>query len=366
MIRSYILPLAGVGALIFATLHVVKAAQPKPVLDPPVAPARTPFSDTIAGAGIAEPRTENISIGAHVPGVVAEVFVRVGQQVKRGEVLFRIDDRQLRAELSVREAMLASAEAQLAKLEDMPRAEELPPAEAKVREGKATLERHEDVLERSRRLRASRVLPEEELIRAQKEYESAREQLSRAQAEYELLRAGAWGPDKAVARAGVRQARAQVEETRVELDRLGVRASVDGEVLQVNVRPGEFVGTPPGQAFVVLGDIRRLYVRVDIDEHDIPRFRTGAPARASVRGAQHVEFPLQFIRVEPYVIPKKSLTGDNTERVDTRVLQVIYAVDSSDHRLYVGQQLDVFVDLAGEPDDSSTGMLAANQNRNDR
>ena len=54
------------------------------------------------------------------------------------------------------------------------------------------------------------------------------------------------------------------------------------------------------------------------------------------------------MRVEPYVVPKKSLTGDNTERVDTRVLQVIYALVSADRRVYVGQQLDVFVNVGAQ------------------
>jgi HlyD family secretion protein len=88
----------------------------------------------------------------------------------------------------------------------------------------------------------------------------------------------------------------------------------------------------------------RLHVRIDIDEHDIPRFRPGLPAKASLRGHSESAYPLNFVRVEPYVIPKKSLTGDNSERVDTRVLQVIYSLDTSDKPIYVGHQLDVFID----------------------
>jgi multidrug resistance efflux pump len=174
----------------------------------------------------------------------------------------------------------------------------------------------------------------------------AREQYARAKADLALQKAGAWGPDKEVARAAVKQAEASVAQTKIELDRLSVVALVDGEVLQVNVRPGEYVGAPPGQALVVLGSVRQLHVRVDIDEHDVPRFRPGAPARAMLRGDPSQEFPLRFVRVEPYVIPKKSLTGDNTERVDTRVLQVIYALDSKAAGVYVGQQVDVYVEGA--------------------
>ena len=125
-----------------------------------------------------------------------------------------------------------------------------------------------------------------------------------------------------------------------------IRALVDGEVLQVNVRPGEFVGAPPSQALIVLGNVTQLHVRVDIDEYDIPRFVPEAPARATLKGQPDEFFPLKFVRIEPYVVPKKSLTGDNTERVDTRVLQVIYAIDTGGKRLFVGQQLDVFIDAS--------------------
>jgi len=173
----------------------------------------------------------------------------------------------------------------------------------------------------------------------------ARRQLAQAKAEDALLKAGAWRPDKEIARANVELAEAQVLQTKTDLDRALVRAPRDGVVLQVNVREGEYVGTPPGQALMLLGAVNdKVHVRVDINEHDIPRFRPGAPARASLRGDPRQDFPLTFVRVEPYVLPKKSLTGDNTERVDTRVLQVIYAVEARYRPLYVGQQVDVFIE----------------------
>ena len=88
-----------------------------------------------------------------------------------------------------------------------------------------------------------------------------------------------------------------MQETQTELDRLVIRALVDGEVLQVNVRPGEFVGAPPSQALVVLGNVTQLHVRVDIDEYDIPRFVADAPARATLKG-QPNEFLPAAIRAD--------------------------------------------------------------------
>ena len=67
-------------------------------------------------------------------------------------------------------------------------------------------------------------------------------------------------------------------------------------------------------------------------------------AVAYLRGNRDIGCDLKFYRIEPYVIPKKSLTGDSTERVDTRVLQVLYTFEPGDKPIYVGQQMDVFIE----------------------
>ncbi|HMP01506.1 MAG TPA: biotin/lipoyl-binding protein, partial [Gemmatales bacterium] len=186
-------------------------------------------------------------------GVAVEVFVRVGQQVERGTPLFRLDDRMLQAELKLREAALGLAQAQLLKLEQMPRPEELPAYEARVREAEATLSDLEDQLSRYRVVFARGAGMGEEMTRREKAADVAKEQLRRARAEFNLMKAGAWDADKAIAQATVLQAAAQLQQTKTDLDRLVVRALVDGEVLQVNVRPGEYVGAQPGQALIILG-----------------------------------------------------------------------------------------------------------------
>ena len=176
--------------------------------------------------------------------------------------------------------------------------------------------------------------------------QAAQEVYDRMKAELGLMRAGAWEPDKLIASANVTQNRAQLDMTNVEIDRLSVKAPIDGEVLQVNVRPGESVGTPANQPLIVLGNIDSLHVRVEIDENDIHRFSADGMAEARLRGDPKQRFKLSFVRVEPFVIPKRSLSGVNTERVDTRVLQVIYAIEKGTIPLYVGQQVDVFLESA--------------------
>jgi multidrug resistance efflux pump len=343
-----VVPVLAAAMFGLAVYHVVRASQTLPAPSPPAEPARTPFARTIAGAGLVEAQTENIAIGSTLSGVVLEVYVpvdEVGKQVKAGAPLFRVDDRHLLAQLEYQGAGLASARVQLAKLEQQPRPEELPPSAAKVRTAQANVALQRDLAERARRLSSSEAMSREDVSQRLLALEVARQQLAQAEADDQLLRAGAWEADKAVSRAAIAMAAAQVKQTRTEIERALVRAPVDGRVLQVNVRPGEYVGNQPGQALMVLGHAQELHVRVNVDERDVDRFRPGLRARAVTRGAARHAYALRFVRVEPYIIPKKSLTGDNTERVDTRVLQVIYALEGTDRAVYVGQQLDVFIDI---------------------
>jgi multidrug resistance efflux pump len=350
MWKQFVIPLIALGALAYAGAHVVRSQQAPPNKQPLVEPARSPFGQTVAGAGIVEARsdashTANIAVGSLSPGVVTRLPIRVGQLVNEGEPLFELDDRQLRAELALREATLASMKAQLTRLEQMPRPEELPPLEAKIREAEANLVDLVDQERRAAQIVRTGAIDEETYFRRKQAVAVGRQQLEKAQADLALAKAGAWQADLAVSRAALAQAEAQVQQTKIDLDRLIVRAPIAGTVLQLNLRIGEYVGTPPNQALVVLGDLSRLHVRVDIDENDIHRFRRESPAKAALRGDPRTQFDLKFVRVEPFVVPKKSLTGDNVERVDTRVMQAIYEVQNANAALYVGQQVDVFVEV---------------------
>jgi HlyD family secretion protein len=344
-VTQRILPLVALGLLGFAAWYVWSTRPVTRNPAPPIEPARNPFADALAAAGIVEAQTENIAVGSATPGVVVEVLVEVGDEVKAGAPLFRLDDRELRGELEVKRAAVAQSRSELVRLEAEPRQEKIPVVAASVDEAQALVAREVDALKRVEETFARKVATEQELIERREALAAAKAALARSQADLDLLEAGAWQYDRDVAKAAQSRAEAEAAKIEIELDRLVVRALVAGRVLQVNVRPGEFVGTPANQPLVILGNTDRLHVRVDIDEYDIPRFQTGSRAAAVPRGSLQEHYPLEFVRVEPFVVPKKSLTGDTTERVDTRVLQVIYEFDPAGRPpLFVGQQVEVFID----------------------
>ena len=341
------LPLAALMLLGFAGWYVWNSRMVADNPPPPIAPAQSPFAATLAAAGIVEAQTENIAVGSALAGVVTVVSVRVDDEVVFGTPLFRLDDRKLKSELAVAKSRVSEAQSELAKLAAEPRPERVPVLLAQVAEARSNVIRETDAVQRAEETFAKGVITEQELIERKEALEGTQARLNRAEADLTLLQAGSWEYDRDIARAAIARAEAEVARIETELDRLTVRALVAGRVLQINVRPGEFVGTPPGQPLIILGNIDQLHVRVDIDEFDIPRFRSTATASAVPRGSLQTRYPLEFVRIEPFVVPKRSLTGETTERVDTRVLQVIYSCDPTGlPALFVGQQMEVFIDAA--------------------
>jgi len=351
--KKFGLPLLALVALIFAAASAWKWRSVYKSTPPPQPPPTAGFVHTVGAVGLVEASSENIAISTPVPGLAVKVYVKAGERVKAGQKLFSLDDRDLLAELEVRRAALEVARQKLAKLEQAPRAEEIPPAEARVREAEAALA---DAAVQQRLIESvtdKRAIREEDLQRRRLAAKAAAARLDEARAALALLKSGAWEPDLKIARADVAQAGAQVRRLETDIERLSVRAPMAGEILQLNVRAGEYAQagglTKP---LIVMGDTSRLHVRADVDENEAWRIRAGASAQASERGAGGRKVQLEFVRFEPYVTPKKSLTGDSTERVDTRVLQVIYRFKDPSVPFRVGQQMDVFIatdQQRGEP-----------------
>ena len=102
------------------------------------------------------------------------------------------------------------------------------------------------------------------------------------------------------------------------------------------------MGGGGAQPFIEMGQTRPLYIRVDVDEEQAPRVAMGEDAFVSPRGAAEQQVMATFVRAEPLVVPKRSLTNSAQERVDVRVLQIIYELPESD-LFRVGQQIDAFI-----------------------
>jgi len=324
MIRKFLLPLLAIVGLGAAIFMVIRGNRTVPVVQPVVPSAQAPFTSSLFGPGIVEASSENIAIGTPVSGIVTAIYVKWGDRVKAGAPLFKVDTRDLEAQLLPANAKVKEMEAQLL------------PAAAKVNEAEATTAKAENRLKVGEGLEPGVSISVEEMSNRRFDTGIDKAVVASAQAQVEQIK------------SQIESAKAQVEQIKRDLEVRTIRAPISGRILQMKTRLGEYaqsgvLGTP----LMLLGDDTNLHVRVDIDENDAWRFRPCAGAVASVRGNPDIKTRLQYVRTDPDVVPKVLLTGDTTQRTDARVLQVVYSFDPKSLPLYVGQQMDVFIEAAG-------------------
>jgi multidrug resistance efflux pump len=342
------IPLLAAAMISFAGWSIAAKHSSRTVTSPPIAAPTNPYENNVAGTGIVEPASEVIALATERGGVVTRIGVVGGDWVKAGQPLFAIDDRNYRAVVAQDEAAVAAAEASIATIE-----QSLIQQRNTIDQARATLDSVE-----AERLRASLDQTRyAELVRdtwaPRQRLETAAADAQKAEASVAAAKAALAGARQQIevlsaqrkeAEAKLGQARATLEQARVDLDKTVVKAPIDGAILKVNVRLGEYAQTGVlSDPLMTMGSVDPLHVRVDIDETETWRIRSGHTALARLRGNPEISAPLAFVRFEPYVLPKRSLTGDTTERADTRVLQAIYEFAPDAFPAFVGQQVDVFI-----------------------
>lgn len=254
--------------------------------------AEKPFSECISGTGIIESVGKNIDIAPYYSGRIAEVYVEEGSTVAPNTPLFKLNDLEARASL---ESMKAEYESQ----------------NALVKNIKQQFQRFENLENKS--------------AISEQDYTSKALELEKANAELKRIAA-------------------KIKEQELNISHALIKSPVRGEVLQVNVRPGEYISTIGTPAPIILAESSNYQVRTDIDEINASLIKPHQKAYAFLKGDTSKKFPLEFIRIEPFMVPKKDLTGNTAERNDIRVLQIIYQCKKPNFPIYIGQQLEIYIE----------------------
>lgn len=315
-------------------------AVPKQVVSHPF----SPFSSYISAVGVVEASGGNISIGSAVDRIVKEIDVKVGEKVKKQDVLFRLESDDLEAELVSRNIDYEDAEANLKRLKALPREEDVAIALAQLEIAKIGMEQAKSLYERVKGLQNGAV-SQEEISRRRFVYEESQAKYEQAKADTNKTKAGTWPPDLDIAELQVKKSKALVDRIKADIERTVIRAPMDATVLQIKIHEGEFPPVNYSQdPAMIIGDTKQMSLRVSINQFDASYYDSSSPAVAFLQGNGDIGFPLQFMYLEPYFVPKNSLSNDIREQVDTRVLQAVYSFEAGDAQLFVGQQMDVFIE----------------------
>jgi len=330
-----------------------------PAQAPVFSPAPNPYAKGIYAQGIVESQQAsgaNINIYPEVAGVITQVLVAEGQPVRKGAPLVMLDDSVQRATAEQQKSQAEAAFALLQELRAQPRPETLKLAEAQVAAAKASLGNAQDQFAKQKQSYDldPKSVSRDALDNFGNALKIAQANLEVAQKQYELTRAGAWSYD---IRNQERQYRAQAKAyaaASAVLSKYAVKAPADGVVLAISAAAGSYVspqGTfdtySQGAAPVIVMGAPQDYlgVRVYVDEILVHRLPEHARMRATmfIRGTS-LSAPLQFVRVQPYVSPKIELSNQRTERVDVRVLPLIFKFEQTKKlNLYPGQLVDVYI-----------------------
>jgi len=357
-VRKSVFALSGIGLIAGCALAYLSAVT-QPPLPPAFTPTTNPYPNGIYANGILESDQasgENINIYPEVPGTVKHISVSEGQQVKEGTILLELDDSIQKATV---EQLQSQAQAALSLLEEVkaqPRKETLDIAEAQVTAAETSWKTTHDELAKQQTAYNldPKSISKDALDTAANAFATAAANLDVARKQRDLTRAGAWIYD---IHSQERQYTALCSSSRSAealLSKYRLRAPKDGVVLAVNPTVGTFV-SPQGTydtytqgmaPVIVLGSPHtRLNVRCYVDEILIPRLPdcSRLKAQMSIRGSG-VKIPLEFVRVQPVVSPKIELSDQRLERVDVRVLPIVFRVPKcTELSLYPGQLVDVYI-----------------------
>lgn len=295
MFRKIGLPLIALIGIACTLFMIYRGRQTPKTAPLKTTIARLPFTNYVAGEGLIESIHDNREIGVPFPNIVTDVFVESGDRVHKNQPLFKLDTRQIDADIAQAQAACQVAQAKLAlHTKNFSYYEKLTTKQAVSKQEYTNA-------------RFQKIIAHKEFIAAQKEIERL-----------DMMR-----------------------------HRSIICSPIDGMVLQSHVHAGESanINSFEQKTLMLIGNTESLQLRANIAEEDAWKVTHGAPAIAFIRSNHAHAIPLKFSFIEPYIIPKQSLTGSDFERVDTRVLQVVYTFEKNDMPLYAGQLLDVYIQV---------------------
>jgi HlyD family secretion protein len=298
------------GAVLAAALGALGDAQATARVETALAARRT-LRSLVQATGVVRARTgAEVKVGARVSGRVERLFAHVGDRVKRGDPIARLDARDLRARLARAEADLAAARAQAALVRRGARDEEIAEARAALAQAEAEARLATAQEARTRSLAENAYLGQEEAERATRDLEVARAKAASARSRAALVENRALPEDDALANARVLQAEAAREEAAALLSYATISAPIDGVIAQVATQEGETVSAGlNAPTFVTLIDLDRLEVAAYVDEVDVGRVRPGQEATFTVDAFPDAEFTGAISAVYPRAVIQSNVVN---------------------------------------------------------
>ncbi|KAF0136428.1 MAG: HlyD family secretion protein [Methylocystaceae bacterium] len=307
-----------------------------------------------AAPGMVEPEGEEREVAAQATGVIREMRVEENDEVAAGQIIAALDNTEQVARLESARAALALRQAELERLTNGARAEERREARDALMEADAALDLARREHERRLPLTKSGVSPQAALDQATSHWNVNKARRAAIAERLAMLEAPPRAEDLAAARARVRLAEADVALSEALLEKTLVRSPIAGTILRRSRVAGEAVTHVPPTPIAIVGNVRGLRVRADVDETDVGKIVAGQRVEVTADAFPNQKFGGRVFRVSSRMGSKVVQTGRPTDRVDAKALQVLIDLDAG-VKLPVGLRVDAY--FLTHPVSAQTGWL---------
>lgn len=282
--------------LMWVLFHLPFGSSKKALRSPPHE-ALASENETLVAPAIIDALNDITRIPTLQQGIIKHIYVKVGQKVNKGQALFSLDDTLAQNTVNIQKIVAEQAK------------------NAVLIQTKQ-LEHAISQLERIKSL-DKRAISQAELHEKIHEVSMGKMQLAQIQHNLAL-------------------ALANLDNEELALSQFTTVAPKDGIVLQINIHKNEFVGG--AQQIILLGDAKKVIVRVSLDERDTQRFHSKASAYLTSNDNPELNIPLKFIQLDRYIV--------TLERLNSRVQEALYYFNRDDYPdLAAGQQFDANISV---------------------
>jgi ABC exporter DevB family membrane fusion protein len=305
----------------------------------------------VAAEGKLETRSGfDVDIGTgELNGSIARIFVKVGDQVRKGQIVVMLENTDLQAQVLQGEQELVVARARLVELEAGARKEEIRAAAARLAGADARLEEAGLQFRRDRELRQQGAIPQAPLDAAEAAFKAAQADVAEAAQQKKLLEAGPRPETVRLYRDRVKLAETTLDYYRRRLDKTNIRSPIDGTVIERYLDEGE--GVTPEIPILAIADLSKVWINAEVDETDIGRVHLGDKAQITSNAYPGQIFQGRVSEISDYAGVRKIRPSNPAVNLGLKVVQVKIALKGPTP-LRLGMTVDVRITpgrLPGHP-----------------
>lgn len=314
------LPLLTTGAIILLILGLfffLKSGKKEIKVD---APQATAMYVAAEGKVEAMPGME-IEIGSDMLSArIDRIFVKEGDLVKKGEIIVRLDNKDIQAQLRAAEGEVVVAKARYQELASGSREEDIEKAEASLEAAEADMELAKINLERHEQLYKDNMIPKALLDEKESLFKVAKAKVREAEQQKILLKKGPKQETLKLYKDAVSQAEATVEYYKRLLEKTAIKSPISGRVIRKYLENGEAV--IPEIPILAVADIERTRINAEVDETDIGKIKVGDSAEVTSDAYPGMVLNGEIQEIFDYVGPRKVKPNNPAKNLDMKVVQV--------------------------------------------